>query len=187
MPESWKQIREIFDAASQMRPEDRAGYLDRVCDDDDVRGEVESLLSSFEKAGGFLETPAIGDLAEEIATLPEGWMIGHYRVVKQIGAGGMGEVYLAKDTKLDRLVAIKLLNKRFERQEDNVRRFEREAKAASALNHPNILTIFEIGEIEALHYIVSEYIEGRTLREMISSETLGLPTIVDIGDRKSVV
>ena len=181
MPESWNRIKEIFDAATQMRPEERAGYLDRVCDgDDDVRVEVESLLSSFEKADVFLESPAVEALAEEIMSLPEGWVIGHYRVVKQIGAGGMGEVYLAEDTKLDRSVAIKLLNKKFERHEDNVRRFVREAKAASALNHPNILTIFEIGDIEGSHYIVSEYIKGRTLREMMASESLELPTIVDI-------
>src|SRR5687767_7474062 len=181
MPESWKQIKEIFDAATEMRPEERAGYLDRVCyGNDDVRVEVDSLLSSFEKAGGFLESPAIGALAEEVASLPEGWVIDHYRVIKQIGAGGMGEVYLARDTKLDRPVAIKLLNKKFERHEDNVQRFVREAKAASALNHPNILTIFEIGEIDGTHYIVSEYINGRTLREVMTSERLELPTIVDI-------
>jgi serine/threonine-protein kinase len=92
----------------------------------------------------------------------------------------MGVVYVGRDTRLDRLVAIKLLNKRFERNADNIRRFVQEAKAASALNHPNILTIFEIGEIDGSHYIVSEYIEGRTLRDLMRSEKLELRTIIDI-------
>src|SRR5437016_11905342 len=92
--------------------------------------------------------------------------LSHYRIVKQIGAGGMGEVYLAKDTKLDRKVALKLLPAEFTRDEDRVRRFVQEAKAASALNHPHIVTIYEIGEAEAGRFIVMELVQGQTLRAL---------------------
>ena len=181
MANSWKQIKEIFDAANHLRPEDRAEYLDRACaGSDDIRREVESLLSSYQKVDSFLERPVFVAPTEEIRTLSKGHVIGHYKIVERIGAGGMGEVYLAEDTKLDRSVAIKALNKKYERNTDNIRRFVKEAKAASALNHPNILTIFEIGEIEGSHYIVSEYIEGRTLRDLMNTEKIELRKIVDI-------
>jgi serine/threonine protein kinase/formylglycine-generating enzyme required for sulfatase activity len=185
MADNWKQIREIFDAASRVRPEERPEYLDRVCDGSDhIRREVESLLSSLDSAESFLETPAVADMAEAIyqpsLVLENGRTFAHYEIIRRIEEGGMGVVYLGRDTRLDRLVAIKLLNKRFERNADNIRRFVQEAKAASALNHPNILTIFEIGEIEGSHYIVSEYIEGRTLRDLMKSETIELRRIVDI-------
>ena len=91
--------------------------------------------------------------------------ISHYRILKKLGEGGMGEVYLAQDTRLDRKVALKLLPVGTTGDEDRFRRFQREAKAASALNHPNILTIYEIGEEDALHFIATEFIEGVTLRE----------------------
>jgi serine/threonine-protein kinase len=110
----------------------------------------------------------------------EGRTIAHYRIARTIGAGGMGEVYLGEDTRLDRFVAIKVLNKKYEQHEENVRRFIREAKAASALNHPNILTIFEIGDFEGSHYIVSEYVDGQTLRQALKQRNLELPEILDI-------
>ena len=91
--------------------------------------------------------------------------ISRYRVGRLIGAGGMGEVYLAEDETLNRKVALKLLPVRFTRDEERVRRFQREARAASALNHPNIITIYEIGHADSVHYIATEYIEGETLRE----------------------
>jgi eukaryotic-like serine/threonine-protein kinase len=106
----------------------------------------------------------------------------HYRILQQIGVGGMGEVYLAEDTKLDRKVAIKFLNEEFSRENDKLKRFIQEAKAASALNHPNILTVYEIGETEGKNYIATEFIEGKTLREQLSSkEPLQLNAILKIG------
>src|SRR3954451_20111730 len=89
----------------------------------------------------------------------------HYNMLSQIGSGGMGDVYLADDTKLGRKVAIKFLNEKFSKEEALLNRFIQEAKAASALNHPNILTVYEIGEDGGTHYISTEYIEGKTLRE----------------------
>ncbi len=112
--------------------------------------------------------------------LAPGTRFGHYEIIRQIGIGGMGEVYLAKDQKLDRRVAIKILNEKFSRDESNLKRFVREAKAASALNHPNILVIHEIGESEDAHYIVSEFIEGKTLREVLTQSQMSLAEVLDI-------
>jgi eukaryotic-like serine/threonine-protein kinase len=181
----WSKVKEIVDAAIRRKPDERSGYLDEACADDaDVRREVESLLSSFGKADGFMEKPAV-DLTAEAATvelqeMSAGQMIGRYEVVRKLGEGGMGAVYLAKDDKLGRNVAIKVLNKKYERNEENVMRFIREARAASALNHPNILTIHEIGEFEGSQYIVSEFVEGDTLREVLRKESLELNRIIDI-------
>ena len=108
--------------------------------------------------------------------------LSHYRIVSKIGAGGMGEVYLAEDTKLDRKVAIKFLNEEFSKDSDKLRRFVQEAKAASALNHPNILTVYEIGEVDGKNYIATELIDGHTLREHLSrKEPLSLNATLKIG------
>src|SRR5882724_2070495 len=114
--------------------------------------------------------------------LSEDSILSHYRIVSKIGAGGMGEVYLAQDTKLDRRVAIKFLHEEFSKDADKLGRFIQEAKAASALNHPNILTVYEIGEIDGKNYIATELIDGKTLREHLShKESLPLNTILKIG------
>ncbi|HEX6126606.1 MAG TPA: protein kinase [Pyrinomonadaceae bacterium] len=184
MDKKWQQVREIFDSALRRKPEERPAFVVDACGNDKtLLKEVESLLSSLDSAQSFLETAAVTDIAGALAPtleLKNGRSFAHYEIIRQIGEGGMGVVYLGRDTRLDRFVAIKLLNNRYERHEDNIRRFVREAKAASALNHPNILTIFEIGEYEDSHYIVSEYIEGRTLREILKGETMELKTIVDM-------
>jgi serine/threonine-protein kinase len=181
MGDKWQRVRELFDSALRLAPEERRAFLVRECGGDaSLLAEVGSLLTSLDDAGGFLDKPLLEAPTEQIKTLPEGQTIGHYTISKKIGAGGMGEVYLATDTKLDRPVAIKVLNKEYEQNEDNVRRFVREAKSASALNHPNILTILEIGEIDGSHYIVSEYVEGDTLRRVLKQRQLELPAIIDI-------
>src|SRR5438128_559359 len=107
-------------------------------------------------------------------------MIARYRVGRVIGAGGIGEVYLAEDEVLQRKVALKLLPVRFTQDQERVRRFQREARAASALNHPNILTIYEIGHSDSVHYIATEYIEGETLRDVMSSRRLAIGEVIDI-------
>ena len=132
-----------------------------------------------------METPAVAQVADIIESdtkrLETGTRFGHYEIIRQIGIGGMGEVYLAKDQKLDRRVAIKILNQKFSRDESNLKRFEREAKAASGLNHPNILVIHEIDESEDdAHYIVSEFIEGRTLREVLTQSQMSLGKVLDL-------
>ena len=109
-----------------------------------------------------------------------GRSFSHYRIESLLGVGGMGEVYLAEDTKLDRKVAVKILNEKVSQHESNLNRFIQEAKAASALNHPNILVIHEIGESETGHYIVSEFIEGQTLREILNLTQMDLCEVLDV-------
>jgi eukaryotic-like serine/threonine-protein kinase len=165
---SWEKAKRIFEQAMVIAPGERGRFLDEVCPDDEiVRREVEELLTSFDDSASFLETPAVSEKTIELAS---GQVFGHYEILRQIGAGGMGEVYLAEDKKLDRRVAIKILNAEFSRHESNLQRFIREAKTASALNHPNILVIHEIGESGEAHFIVSEYIKGQTLREIMNME-----------------
>lgn len=183
--EKWPKVKEVLDAAVRRKPEERAAYLDEACEGDaEVRREVESLLSSFGRAEGFMESPAIenlgGEITEEMKPFRDGSVVGRYEIVRQLGLGGMGIVYLAKDTSLGRPVAIKLLNQRIERDEANVRRFVKEAKAASALNHPNILVIHEIGEADGRQYIVSEYVAGETLRQILDRGPLGIQRVVSI-------
>ncbi|MDH3494208.1 MAG: tetratricopeptide repeat-containing serine/threonine-protein kinase, partial [Acidobacteriota bacterium] len=178
--EHWQQVKNIFADAVRQKPEVRRQFLEEACDgDQEVWREVESLLSSYDDADSFLESPAVVGVAESfeagIPQLAAGQTLGHYEIIRQIGKGGMGEVYLAHDETLDRKVAVKVLYHSFSRDESNLRRFVQEAKAASGLNHPNILVVHEIGETENAHYIVSEYVEGRTLREIVKEAPLSLP------------
>jgi eukaryotic-like serine/threonine-protein kinase len=181
-PERWEQVKRIYDSALRIEAGRRAAYLDQACAGDAaLRREVESLLAYEVPAEGFIEAPALalaaGLLAREPARSAVGQRIGHYRALSLLGAGGMGEVYLAEDGRLGRKVALKLLPARFTQDAERVRRFAQEARAASALNHPNIITIHEIGEAStengATHYIVTEYVEGKTLRQRMASAPLG--------------
>jgi eukaryotic-like serine/threonine-protein kinase len=182
--DNWQRVREVFDSALGRPPEERQNFVSDTCGEDKILlAEVESLLSSHDSAESFMETPAVAEVAYMIEIEPkklEGKSFGRYEIIKQIGRGGMGEVYLARDRKLDRNVAIKILNEEFSQDESNLQRFVSEAKAASALNHPNILTIYEFGEVEDTRFIVSEYIEGKTLREIIRESRLRVPEILDI-------
>ncbi|MGI8641450.1 MAG: protein kinase domain-containing protein [Pyrinomonadaceae bacterium] len=181
-PEDWRKVKDLFDTALKLAPDERERFLDKTCAEDNVlRREVENLLASF-KDDSFMEQPAAEKFASLIVkgnNLENGRTIAHYEIVRQIGAGGMGEVYLAKDKKLDRKVAVKFLNEKFSRHESNLNRFIKEAKAASALNHPNILVVHEIGESEDAHYIVSEFVEGKTLREIFKESPLELSEVLD--------
>ena len=182
--DDWNKAKLIFADAIKIAPAKRLAFLDEVCRGDaETRREVESLLASLDDAGSFMEQPAAHEVADVIRqnkALEAGRSFGHYEIIRQIGAGGMGEVYLAKDKKLDRKIAVKILNEKFSQNESNLNRFVREAKAASALNHPNILVIHEIGESENTHFIVSEFVEGKTLREITGETSLKLPEILDI-------
>ncbi|MEO8215994.1 MAG: protein kinase [Acidobacteriota bacterium] len=184
-PERWQQINELYHHALELDADQQAIFLNQACAGDaELRDDVESLIASHNHAGSFLVEPALKVaarvLGEARATLLVGRKLSHYRIESLIGVGGMGEVYLAEDTRLDRKVAVKILNTQFSQHESNLDRFIQEAKAASALNHPNILVIHEIGVSDEAHYIVSEFIEGKTLREMISESPLQLPEVLDI-------
>lgn len=178
-PEKWQQVKEIFQSAIELAPEKREAFLDAACaGDDSLRREVESLIRSHEEEGSFIDSPAY-EVAAELLTEDEGRslvgeFVGPYKIVSLLGRGGMGEVYLAEDKRLGRRVAVKLLPIEFTRDVDRLRRFEREARAASALNHPNILTIYEVGRVGANHYIATEFIEGETLRASLRREEVSV-------------
>jgi eukaryotic-like serine/threonine-protein kinase len=183
--EQWQKVRQIFDSALHRRPEERRRFVNEACGEDKILlVEVESLLSSLDNADSFMETPAVAEVADvieaETKRLKTGKRFGHYEIIKPIGIGGMGEVYLAKDKKLDRQVAVKILNEKLSGHESNLQRFISEAKAASALNHPNILTVYEFGEAEDAYFIASEYVEGKTLRGIINESRLSLSELLDI-------
>ncbi|HEX8652188.1 MAG TPA: protein kinase [Pyrinomonadaceae bacterium] len=185
-PERWQEVEGLVQAAMERAPDERAAFLAEVCaDDDDLRREVESLLLFDGQATGFLETPphiatAQMFVSEVSAPLVAGRTLGHYRIEREIGRGGMGEIYLALDTRLGRPVALKLLPPSFTLDAERVARFSREARAISLLNHPNIVTIYEIGEAEGLRFIVTEYVEGTTLRQMLSRNLLTRAGALDI-------
>jgi tetratricopeptide (TPR) repeat protein len=184
-PERWKKLDALFHEALELHGEARAAHLEKVCGDDaQLRAEAERLIAAHEREGSFIDSPIFAEGAGPTDDdRSESWVgrsIGPYKVVSLLGRGGMGEVFLAQDTRLDRRVALKSLPAGYSQHPDRVRRFEREAKAASALNHPNILTIHEIGEAEGAHYIVSEFVEGETLREQMRRGPLSLTAALDI-------
>jgi serine/threonine protein kinase len=178
-PEQWEQVGKIFDAAVALPPRDRAPFLDQACkEDESLRREVESLLDLEGQAGGFLSAGAMEDvarvLAEEKPLLLIGKRLKHYELHALTAAGGMGEVYRARDVLLKREVAVKVLPSSFSQDAERLRRFKQEARAASALNHPNVVTIHEIGEVDSCHFIVSEYVDGETLRQRMVRSPLKL-------------
>jgi eukaryotic-like serine/threonine-protein kinase len=180
------EIEEIYFAALKKSPAERAEYLQSVCGGDlELLTEVESLLSFEAKAADFIESPP-DDFAAAIVGSHKtenlvGKQFGHYRVVSLLGAGGMGEVYLAEDTKLGRKAALKILPPQFSADAARQKRFEQEARAASALNHPNIITIYGIEETENVSFIATEFIEGQTLREKIAEKPLTVNETIEIG------
>jgi len=184
-PERWQQVKQIFQSAIERPPAERAGFISKACaDDPQLRSEVESLISSSDQAGDSIQAIAAEAATEMLADRSTdsivGKQIGHYEVGSLIGRGGMGEVFLALDTSLGRRVALKLLRHEFTTNEERLRRFQQEARAASALNHPNILTIHEIGQHGSLHFMATEFVEGETLRQHIASARMTLPEVLDV-------
>jgi serine/threonine protein kinase/TolB-like protein/Flp pilus assembly protein TadD len=184
-PERWQQIKSVLDSALEREPNERAALLDEACaGDTELRREVESLLEAHERAGDFMQAPAAEVaaevMAEEQAKMGIGQSLGPYKIVSHLGAGGMGEVYLAEDSRLGRKVALKLLPEYLTQDHERVRRFQQEARAASALNHPNVATIYEIGEADGTIYIAMEYVEGQTLDAKINGRPLETGEIIDI-------
>ena len=184
-PERWRQVKELFRSALARNPEDRAAFLGRAsAGDEEVRREVESLLASFKESDSFIEQP-IAEAAAQLLTSarPEsliGQRLGPYEIAALLGEGGMGAVYLARDARLGRKVAVKLLSAHSTRDADGLRRFQQEARAVSSLNHPNILTLYEIGEFNGMPFIVTEFIEGETLRAQMTGGPMNLDDVLDI-------
>jgi serine/threonine protein kinase/tetratricopeptide (TPR) repeat protein len=185
-----QQIEKLFQSAIERPADEREAFLDQACaSDTHLRSQVDSLIASHDRPRAVIKSPTVDlptiDMSSttpvnsqsEQNICPE---IGPYRVISHIGRGGMGEVYLAQDTRLGRQVALKMLRAELTRDADRLRRFQQEARAASALNHPNILTVYDIGQADTIHFIATEYVEGETLRECIATSKMAVRHILDV-------
>lgn len=180
--EKWREISKIFHLALEKSADERSAFLDEKCaDDSELREEIEMLLNANDDEDSFIDSPKLGlATLENQPKLKEGEKIGSFEVIKLLGAGGMGEVYLARDLKLNRLVALKILPPNSKIDKNAAKRFLREAQSAAALEHPHICTIHEIGEQSGFNYIVMQYVEGETLSARIKSGNLKPQDSLDI-------
>jgi serine/threonine protein kinase len=190
-PERWQQISSIFKSAISLDGEARAAFIENKCGtDESLRSEVEKLLASHRKAseedfiGGRAADDGavlvIDEVEEQPPRLSKGQQLGSYVILNQLGAGGMGEVYLAKDSRLERTVALKVLSPDISADKRRMQRFRQEAKVASSLNQPNILTIYEFGDVEGLTFLATEFIDGETLRHYLRNKRLKPAETVEI-------
>src|SRR5262245_20317011 len=160
-PERWQQIERLYFETLERAPDERGAFLESACaSDEGLRREVESLIAVGKRVGAFMEPPINGSdsLGFQPAASMVGKVLGRYRLISLLAKGGMGHVYLAEDTTLRRKVAVKLLPQEFIFDQERLRRLKQEARTASSLNHPNIVTIYEIGQFEQMPYLVTEFI-----------------------------
>src|SRR5580704_11343755 len=176
-PERWQEVQDVLEKALAMVPSERSAYLNQACSSDlSLRQEVETLLAcNDDQRSSFLQSST-----HRVALAP-GTKLGDYEVKSSLGSGGMGEVYRARDSRLGREVAIKVLPLSFAADSDRLRRFEQEARAAAALEHPNILAVHQLGTFQGAPYLVSELLEGKTLREQITCGRLSVRKAIDYG------
>ena len=183
-PDRWEQINRLYYAALEVETKERVQFLEESCQgDSEMRKEVETLLAMHEKAGEFLDQPAIEVVARQVSEEPPslvGRQLGPYQIMGLLGSGGMGEVYKAKDTRLNRTVAIKVIPKHLTERKDLRLRFEREARALAGLNHPNICAVYDIGSHEGVDFLVMEYLEGGRLSERLKKGPLPLKQLLQV-------
>jgi serine/threonine protein kinase/tetratricopeptide (TPR) repeat protein len=175
-PDTWQRVKQVLAGALEREPGDRPAYLDRACTEQSLRNEVELLLASIEKEdNGFLKECAI-----ESCALDSGALLGSYEILAPLGSGGMGDVYRARDTRLNREVAVKVLSPIFANDPNLLMRFRREAHVLASLNYPNIVTIYDIGQESSTVYIAMELVEGKALDEILSAGAMPTQDVLDI-------
>ncbi|HSE33813.1 MAG TPA: serine/threonine-protein kinase [Pyrinomonadaceae bacterium] len=182
-PERWEQVSRIFKSAIDLDVDARDAYLARECGQDELlRKEVSRLIESHQRASddNFIGTPAFVSSDPGGKTFANGQQVGSYEIIRHLGSGGMGEVYLANDKRLDRQVALKILSGELAHDKRRLQRFQQEARMASSLNQPNILTIFEFDEVDSFNFLATEYIDGETLRDQLRGKPLRLGEVLDI-------
>ncbi|HTP70028.1 MAG TPA: protein kinase [Dongiaceae bacterium] len=186
-PENWGRVKALFEQALAQEPESRRTYLEGVCPDAELRQEVARLLADHEEAGNFLSDPIFGKGVRGRTPAPlqvfaaGGVVAGRFKIVRLLGRGGMGEIYEAEDSKLRRRLALKFLPEDLSQDDQVVERFQREARAASALDHPNICTVYEVGEHEGRPFIAMQYLEGETLQQQIRGKPLKIQSVLELG------
>src|SRR6266568_5678259 len=183
-PDRWKKIEELYHSAREKEESQRVAFLNEACAGDEaLRREIESLLAEEKREAGFLESPALEIAAKEMSQDQTrsllGQRVGSYQVLSLLGAGGMGEVYRAQDTKLNRPVAVKFLRQNLADPAAR-RRFQREAQMASSLNHPHIVTVHDVGELEGQQYLVTEFIDAGTLKDWAAKQKRTWQEIVEL-------
>ncbi len=186
---AWDRVKQVFQSALEQSPEMRPAFLDGACGDDrSLRAEVESLLRAHEQAGSFAERPAVEGVSGRPMRRDD--RLGPYEIVELVGAGAMGDVYRARDSRLGRDVAIKLLPPLFTANADRLARFDREARTLASLNHPHLLTVHDIGDVDGRPYLVTEYVDGGTLKTWMRSESRtwrqGVELLVGVADGLAV-
>ena len=185
-PDQWQRIEALYHAALELPIGERKDFLARASSGDEVlRRKVDALLKSHDEGAGFLDKHAFEVAARAMYGIQPGSLLGatisHYKILSVCGAGGMGEVYLADDVRLQRPVALKILPPEVQLDEERLWRFMREARTASALNHPNVATIYDVGESDGVHFIAMEYVDGQTLAEKIKGGAIKPALLIEIG------
>lgn len=180
-PERWDELDKILQSALERAPAEREAYLNEACaGDEQLRHAVLTVIASHEQAGTFMASPVLQHAFANDSNLKQGDSVGPYRIRKPIGRGGMGEVYLAEHSTLNREVALKILPYHFLNDAQRVQRFRQEARAVLALNHPNVVTVYDIGEAGGVHFISTEFVEGQTLRERMAHARLTVSEAIEI-------